>query len=382
MSSRRQFLAQLSVGVGAAASVKIGMSAPLVAMAEPQWRVPAEEASQERVFLAYAASRAVWRDWAGPVNRTVALLARTIARYQPVTILCRQAQEAEARRACGTANIRYMPMPLDDIWVRDYGGCFVLGPDAQLALVDFNFNGWGRKQAFAADTAVAKILSGDLQARYIRSRLIGEGGGIEVDGDGTAIITESCWVNGNRNPGMSRGQVEAELKSVLGLRKIIWLPGIKGRDITDAHVDFYARFASPGVVIANLDNDPESYDFAVTRRHLEILEAATDAAGRRLQVHMLSPPQAPRDNVYTREADYAAGYINFLPINGAVIAPEFGDAEADARCRDLLKSLYPGREIVQLNIDPIAAGGGGIHCVSRNLPVFGGARWQLGVAGH
>ena len=115
---------------------------------------------------------------------------------------------------------------------------------------------------------------------------------------------------------------------------------------------------------------------------LEILEAATDAAGRRLQVHTLSPPQAPRDNVYTREADYAAGYINFLPINAAVIAPEFGDAEADARCRDLLKSLYPGREIVQLNIDPIAAGGGGIHCVSKNLPVFGGAQHQLDAAGH
>ena len=174
----------------------------------------------------------------------------------------------------------------------------------------------------------------------------------------------------------------AELKVNLGLRKIIWLPGIKGQDITDAHVDFYARFAEPGVVIANLDNDPDSYDFAVTRRHLDILKAATDAAGRRLQVHTLSPPQQPRDSVYTREADYAAGYINFLPINGAVIAPEFGDAEADTRCRDLLKSLYPGREVVQINIDPIAAGGGGIHCVSKNLPVFGRAQRQVGVAGH
>lgn len=159
------------------------------------------------------------------------------------------------------------------------------------------------------------------------------------------------------------------------------MPGIKGQDITDAHVDFYARFAEPGVVIANLDNDPNSYDFAVTRRHLEILKTATDAAGRRLQVHTLSPPEAPRDNVYTREADYAAGYINFLPINGAVIAPEFGDAEADARCRDLLKSLYPGREIVQVNIDPIAAGGGGIHCVSKNLPVFSAREKGQGAIG-
>ncbi|HEJ7128589.1 TPA: agmatine deiminase family protein, partial [Serratia marcescens] len=205
-----------------------------------------------------------------------------------------------------------------------------------------------------------------------RSALTGEGGGIEVDGHGTGIMTESSWVNANRNPGWSRDRVEQELKAMLGLRKIIWLPGIKGRDITDAHVDFYARFVRPGVVVANLDTDPASYDHAVTQQHLAILKAATDADGRRLQVHTLSPPLAPRDSRFSRNnPDFAAGYINYFVINGAVIAPEFGDPQADRAALALLTALYPQRKVVQLEIDAIAAGGGGIHCVTSQLPRHG-----------
>lgn len=372
MSTRRDFIKHLSLaaGLGAVASLGLGVSAPRVRAAlANSWYMPDEHAPQERVFLAFAASASIWADWATPVNNCVALLAKTIAKYQPVTVLCRANQLSQARQKCGTRNIKFLMMPLDDIWMRDYGGCFVVDGQGGRGLVDFNFNGWGGKQAASNDTQVADTLSYETYATYISSMLTGEGGGIEVDGHGTAIMTESCWVNRNRNPGMSRAQIEAELKASLGLRKIIWLPGIKGKDITDAHIDFYARFVSPGVVIANLDNDPKSYDYAVTRTHLEILKAATDADGRTLTVHTLPPPLKPRSNLYSRNnPDFAPGYINYLPINGAVIAPQFGDAAADKYCKNLLTRLYPGRDIVQVNIDPIAGGGGGIHCVTKNMP--------------
>ncbi len=134
-------------------------------------------------------------------------------------------------------------------------------------------------------------------------------------------------------------------------------------------MDFYARFVKPGVVIANLDNDPKSYDRAVTLAHLEILKKATDADGRPLQVHTLSPPLKPRKSQFNRKnPDFAAGYINYFVVNGAVIAPEFGDREADAKALELLSGLYPDREMVMLNIDAIAAGGGGIHCVTSHQP--------------
>lgn len=372
MSTRRDFIKHLSLvaSLGAAASLGLGVSAPRVRAAlANSWYMPDEHAPQERVFLAFAASTSIWADWATPVNNCVALLAKTIAKYQPVTVLCRANQLSQARQKCGTRNITFLTMPLDDIWMRDYGGCFVVDGQGGRGLVDFNFNGWGGKQAASNDTQVADTLSYETYATYISSMLTGEGGGIEVDGHGTAIMTESCWVNSNRSPGMSRAQIETELKAGLGLSKIIWLPGIKGKDITDAHVDFYVRFVEPGVVIANLDNDPASYDYAVTRTHLEILKAATDADGRTLTVHTLPPPLKPRSNVYSRNnPDFASGYINYLPINGAVIAPQFGDAAADKFCRDLLTKLYPGRAIVQVNIDPIAGGGGGIHCVTKNMP--------------
>ncbi|WP_330114953.1 agmatine deiminase family protein [Pseudomonas sp. JS3066] len=374
MSTRRDFIKQLMTasGIGAVASLGLGFSAARVPAAlAGSWYMPDEQGPQERVIVAFAASSRVWEGWETAVNNTIALLAKTIARYQPVTVLCRANQLSQAKSKCGTTNIEFLTMPLDDVWVRDYGGCFVVDGAGGLGLVDFNFNGWGAKQTAANDTRVADTLSYEMEASYIRSALVGEGGGIEVDGHGTAIMTESCWVNSNRNPGMSRGQIEAELKANLGLRKIIWLPGIKDKDITDAHVDFYARFVKPGVVIANLDNDPKSYDYAVTRKHLEILNAATDADGRKLVIHTLPPPLKVRSNQYTsNNPDFAPGYINFLPVNGAVIAPQFGDAAADKYCKDLLTKLYPGRVVEQINIDPIAAGGGGIHCVTKNLPLI------------
>ena len=199
-----------------------------------------------------------------------------------------------------------------------------------------------------------------------QSGLVLEGGGIEVDGHGTAIITESCVLNKNRNPGVSKAQCELELKRLLGLEKILWLPGVKGKDITDGHTDFYARFARPGVVIAGYDPDPESFDHAVTKRHLEILRAATDAQGRKLEVVVLQAPSKVRDKFASD--DFAAGYINFYVCNGAVIAPEFGDAQTDAAAKRELQRVFPGREVVQINIDAIAAGGGGIHCTTQQEP--------------
>ncbi|MNM91857.1 Agmatine deiminase [compost metagenome] len=253
--------------------------------------------------------------------------------------------------------------------MRDIGANFVVDDDGALGAVDFNFNGWGNKQRHRSDALLAKRVATLANAHYQRSELVGEGGAIEVDGHGTGIMTESSWINANRNPGWSKAEVEAELKARLGLSKIIWLPGIAGEDITDGHVDFYARFVRPGVVIANLDNDPESYDHAVTRKHLEILKHATDAEGRRLQIHLVSPPLRGRRNRFSKgNPDFAAGYINYFVINGAIIAPQFGDTQADEKARALLAALYPGRAIVQLDIDAIAAGGGGIHCVTHQCP--------------
>ncbi|MEZ6995887.1 MULTISPECIES: agmatine/peptidylarginine deiminase [unclassified Aeromonas] len=376
MSSRRNVLKQLAAigalaGLGnlpgkvSAASNNAGED---TATSGEPFHMPDEAAPQTRVWVAFAASADIWgRDYQ-EVQATIGRLVQAMVPYTQVNVLCRATEQALARQLCGEQNTRFVVAELDDIWLRDTGGVFVQNGEGALGLVDFNFNGWGDKQEHEQDAGVAELVSQQASARYLRSKLTGEGGGIEVDGNGTAILTESCWLNNNRNPGVSKAQLEAELKANLGLRKIIWLPGIKGKDITDAHVDFYARFVRPGVVVVNLDNDPHSHDYEVTRRHLAILKQATDADGNKLELHVLPPPLDGRDNRFSRSRDFAAGYINYLPINGAVIAPEFGDKAADSYCHELLTRLYPGREIVQINIDPVAAGGGGIHCITLHQP--------------
>ena len=371
MSTRRQFIQQVSAvaGLGAALSLGLSLTSPRVQAAAAGWHMPDEGDRHQRAFVAFGAQPAIWEDFTPDVQAAIGLIARTIARYEPVTVFCRERERNLAEQQCGTRNTTFINTPLDDIWMRDIGANFVVDGEGGLGAVDFNFNGWGDKQQHRQDGKIAALVAEDAEAHYLRSELVGEGGGIEVDGQGTGIMTESSWINANRNPDWSKAEVEEELKERLGLRKIIWLPGIKGKDITDAHVDFYARFVRPGVVIANLDTDPESYDAKVTRRHLEILQNATDADGRALQVHTLSPPLTPRKSKFSRgNPDFAAGYINYFVVNGAVIAPEFGDRDADTRALALLSELYPDREVVQLNIDAIAAGGGGIHCVTSHQP--------------
>jgi agmatine deiminase len=330
------------------------------------WFMPDEGDPHQRTWMAFGASEKIWGKKLLPeVQRNLATIALTIAKYEPVSLLVRHADLPLAQRLMGS-NVELILCPLDDLWIRDTGPVFVVTAHGEKAAVDFNFNGWGEKQDCDFDAEVATFIAQRASVRRIQTDLVLEGGGIEVDGHGTAIITESCVLNENRNPGVSKVQCERELKRILGLEKIIWLPGIKGKDITDGHTDFYARFAHPGVVVAGYDPDPKSFDHAVTQRHLNILRKATDVKGRELEVIVLEAPSTVRGQF--ANADFAAGYINFYVCNGAVIAPEFGDARTDAAAKRELQRAFPGREVVQINVDGIAAGGGGIHCTTQQEP--------------
>ncbi len=330
------------------------------------WLMPDEGELHQRTWMVFGASEAVWGAKLLPeVQRNLASIALTIARYEPVSMLVRQADLSLATELMGS-KIELIVCPVDDLWMRDTGPVFVVTESGKKQALDFNFNGWGEKQDFVDDAKVAGFVAQYVKAGRVQSSLILEGGGIEVDGHGTAIITESCVLNSNRNPGVSKAKCEAELKHLLGLEKIIWLPGIKDKDITDGHTDFYARFAKPGVVVAGFDPDPESFDHAVTKQHLDILQTATDANGRTLEVVVLEAPSKLRDEFLND--DFAAGYINFYVCNGAVIAPQFGDQKADEAAKQTLQKLFPEREVIQLNIDGLAAGGGGIHCTTQQEP--------------
>lgn len=365
MTTRRGFVKSLSV-LTAATLLDGAREAFAVTSSKNTWFMPDESDPHLRTWMAFGASRQIWGKKLLPeVQRNLATIALTIAKYEPVSMLVRQPDLRVAQRLMGN-KIELIVCPHDDLWIRDTGPVFVVTENGDKAAVDFNFNGWGEKQDFDYDAEVAGFVARRAGVRRIQTDLVLEGGGIEVDGHGTAIITESCVLNENRNPGVSKSQCERELNRLLGLDKIIWLPGIKGKDITDGHTDFYARFARPGVVVAGYDSDPKSFDHAVTKRHLEILSTATDVEGRKLEIVVLEAPSKVREKF--ANDDFAAGYINFYVCNGAVIAPEFGDPKADAAAKRELQRVFLGRDVVQINIDGIAAGGGGIHCTTQQEP--------------
>lgn len=359
MMTRRNF--QLS----AAAAVACASTWPVQAKPTAGWRMPDEGEAHLRTWMAFAGSASIWGELLGPVQRDLARVANAIVRFEPVHMLVNPQDAARAARLLDP-RVTLVECALDDLWVRDSGCVFVKNAAGERAAVDFNFNGWGDKQVHGKDARVAAFMAQYSRVPHLESALVLEGGGIEVDGHGSAIITESCVLNDNRNPGVGKAAVEAALQQALGLRKILWLPGIAGQDITDGHTDFYARFVRPGVVAAALDTDLQSFDHAVTRKHLEILRRSTDADGKPLEVVVLQAPTQPRNS--HRSRDFAAGYLNFYLCNGAVIAPEFGDRAADDAAHSTLARLFPQRQVVTVAIDAIAAGGGGIHCATQQEP--------------
>ncbi|MEU3748073.1 MULTISPECIES: agmatine/peptidylarginine deiminase [Streptomyces] len=198
---------------------------------------------------------------------------------------------------------------------------------------------------------------------------VGEGGGIEYDGDGTLMATESCWLNSNRNPGKSRSQVEAELLARFGATKMIWLPGVTGWDVTDGHIDGTARYIKPGVVMVQLAGDVRPDVWTPNAQAVyNVLPNATDARGRRLQVLTIEGPDTLPRVPSGKRADFLSSYMNWTVTNSAVIITQFGDTAKDAAAKAAISAAY-GRPVVQLNLDNLYGnGGGGAHCVTMQEP--------------
>ncbi|MFF0968411.1 agmatine deiminase family protein [Streptomyces sp. NPDC003703] len=326
----------------------------------------AEWESHTRTFMSWPALESVWGEDLPYVREDIARVARAIAAYEEVVLMARPSQQAAAQKACGS-QVEVIPLEVDDLWARDIVPVFVKD-SGKVTGVDFNFNGWGNKQVHRNDARVGRTLSQKYGIPRVQAPLVAEGGSFESDGEGTLLVTESSIVNKNRNPGRTRDQIEAELKRTLGLQKVIWLAGVRGEDITDAHVDSLVRFAAPGVVLLDkafpgmpADSWSRSSDQARS-----VLSEATDARGRRFRI--IDLPQPDLDKITGRGDNFVSSYANFYVANGAVFMPRFGDRAADDRARGILQEQYPDRDIVQVEIDTIASGGGGIHCSTHDQP--------------
>jgi len=302
-----------------------------------------------------------------PIYEEQARLAKAIARFEPVTVLAHPEDAASARRFCGPV-VQVKAIDLYDLWARDTLPSFVSDPSGKLRAVTWNFNAWGNKDnEMTADWTLAKRAAGTLGVTSLVANIIAEGGAIEVDGEGTLLTTETCLLNPNRNPGISKREIERELAFLTGATKVIWLPGSTFDTVTDGHIDGIARFVAPGAVLAEVTDDRQDPEYEELKENAKVLERATDAKGRKLEVIRIYRPRW--EYIRDKGDDFAATYVNFYIANGGVIMGKYGDPKRDEEARALLAELFPARQIVQIRYDEICEGGGGIHCSTQQVPV-------------
>jgi agmatine deiminase len=335
------------------------------------WRMPHEGARHERTWLAFPTAGYTLGDTAEDAEEarsTWAAVANAAAEFEPVSVVIDPRDRAIAPRYL-SAEIEVHEAPLNDAWMRDMGPTFVVGDDGRLGAVDWVFNGWGAQDwaQWDLDARVGEVVGALAGASIVSSALVNEGGGIHVDGEGTVLATETVQLDPGRNPGITRGDVEAEFERTIGATTTIWLPRGLTRDSerfgTRGHVDIVAAFARPGVVLLHAQTDQAHPDHAVTREIRETLEAARDAAGRSLEIIEVPAPATLRDD--DGWTDYS--YINHLLVNDGVIACSFGD-ERDDEAAAILADAYPGRRVVTVDARPLFARGGGIHCITQQQP--------------
>lgn len=330
------------------------------------YRLPEEAGPHQRTFMQWPVHVDIYeeRRYLRDAQDVIVSIAQAIAGFEPVVLLA-AAQHHEAIRNRAGRDIELWDIPTDDLWCRDAGPLFVKDEADGLAIMDFNFNGWGGKQRHGNDAHIARRVAERLELPHFDSGVVGEPGGLEFDGEGTIIAHESSWANPNRNS-IGREEIGERLMRAVGAEHVIWAPGVSGGDITDYHIDALARFIRPGVVVIQLPDAVSADDpwSAAAYETYEILQEARDAEGRALEIVTLPEPV----DIRSLARDFVASYVNYYVCNGAIIAAEFGDERADAEARETLAALFPGREIVMLNVDPIGESGGGIHCATQQQP--------------
>ncbi|KAK4088469.1 hypothetical protein Purlil1_7348 [Purpureocillium lilacinum] len=379
-----------------------------IRVASQAFHRPAEWVRHARTVLAWPGGETVYyKEFPGALasaTKEVSAIAAAVAQFEPVTLVVDRTrlEEARSRFAPGTTRHKVSLHPIDgkqlDLWMRDIAPTFTLktgpkGPSSGILCgVDFNFNGWGNK--FRTETSVglgtetcvglARTLLKDLKIERIESSLVTEGGAIEVDGEGTMVATESSIINDNRNPGMSREDIEAEFARTLGIEKFIWIPGVHGVEVTDCHIDAFVRFARPGVVLLSKPSSEESRNansvwVRAYKEAVDVLSGTKDAKGRSLEVIEISEPnvsEVAMDEEFLKAIESselpppAFNYANYLMVNGGLIFPQFGDKRSDASALETIQRLFGSeRDVVTVPLQELPLMGGGIHCATQQIPL-------------
>jgi len=349
------------------------------------FRMPAEWEPHTGCWMLWPERRDNWRMGAYPAQHAFAQVAKAISDFEPLSMAV-SANAYEAARELLDPRIRLVEMSSNDSWIRDCGPTFVVNEAGEVRGIDWKFNAWGGLVdglyfPWDRDDQVGeKVLELERSIRYAPEFVL-EGGSIDVDGDGTLLTTEQCLLGPDRNPDLTRADIEKVLMDYLAIKKIIWLGEGVYLDETKGHVDNLCRFVLPAEVVLTWTDDVDDPQYAISRDALARLEKSVDARGRKIIVHKLHQPSPiciseeeaagvdrVRGTLPRKAGDrLAASYVNFYIANDAVIVPNFDDPN-DKPAMEKLARIFQGRRIVPVPAREILLGGGNIHCVTQQEP--------------
>lgn len=327
--------------------------------------MPAEWEPHDRCWMQWPSRADVWGERLPQVYAAYAQVARAISEFEPVSMICRPEEEAQVRLACGR-DVESVPIPIDDSWVRDSGPIFVIDGEGHVAGTHWAFNAWGNSyHGYENDAAVGGHVLDRLGMRKYKCNMVFEGGSISVDGLGTLLTTEECLLNDNRNPELTRQQIEENLALMLGVSRIVWLDRGLEDDETSGHVDMIACFAGEGRVLLHMPEDRNDPNFARMQDNRARIEAARDARGKKLEV--IEIPQPRRNLLRPDGRRLCTSYVNAYIANGGVVMPTYDDPN-DGKAAEIMAMAFPGRQVMQVPALEIAQGGGSIHCITQQQP--------------
>ena len=332
-------------------------------------RLPAEWEQQDGVLLAWPHDATDWNIQLSAVQKTYMTLIREIIRFEKVLLVApapEQAQQSLSDAGLDMSHITICQITTNDTWTRDFGPMTVLVND-QPVLMDFGFNGWGLKFAANLDNQVTQQLKqqGALLPRANTIGLVLEGGSIESDGCGTIMTTSQCLLSPNRNPQLTRQELEGAMQSLFGAKRVIWLEhGHLEGDDTDAHIDTLARLCPNNTIVYVACDNPADSHYEPLQKMEQELKNLTTIDGSPYRLLALPWPEAKLDAEGNR---LPASYANFLVINGAVLVPTYGDP-VDNGAMAMIALAFPGRDIIGVDCLPLIEQHGSLHCISMQLP--------------
>ncbi|MBN1677758.1 MAG: agmatine deiminase family protein [Candidatus Thermoplasmatota archaeon] len=331
--------------------------------ADDGFSMPPEWGPHSGCLVSWPCNEGTWSGFAKEAKKEYVEVINAVNEFEQVIVLSDPSTLREAREAVGRS-IPILEIPLNDSWIRDNGPIFITSSRGEFAIAQFGFNGWGgRFPPYDRDAKVPEILSQKMKSRRYVAPMVLEGGAICVDGEGTLLTTESCLLNPNRNPGLSKEQVEDLLKSHLGVKKILWLKQGIHKSMIDGHIDGVAAFVRPSTVVLAATDDERDPNHGILSDSRSLLESSSDARGRSIEVVDFPMPRRREINGNR----IAPCYTNFFIARGGIVAPTFGEAD-DRTAIETLGGLFPNHEVVGVRSEHIGVGGGEVHCITQQVP--------------